>query len=244
MPLSEWDVLALDECGRSSNGTSETSPAGVVVSPFEGVLQTASAECWNPMGSFPSPQFGVVRAGEIGLLDITVVAQTLSHPAGAVRGMIWATWFLRGAEIAATVGITVRGFDDLGKYAGVTPADVKALKDTIARWAKVGRVPAELSALGTAHVLRFNQGDAFFAKQMGHACSATAPGYAELPMLYHTQRRESMEPHIVRRDAAGNLPVVAGKVRPRKKKAAGKTAAGKAAGKTTRAGGRVARKAA
>ena len=179
MALSEWDVLALDEQGRSSNGTSETSPAGVTFNPFEGVLQAAGAECWHPLSEFPTPQFGAVRDGDLTVLDTRVLARTLTHAAsGTVRGLVWATWFLRGAEVTATVGVTVRGFDALGKYAGVTPADVKLFKEALARWAKEGRLPAALAALGTGNALRFNQGDHFFAKQMGHACSATAPGTA------------------------------------------------------------------
>ncbi len=208
MSLSEWDVLALDERGRPSNGTSEPSPAGVTVSPVEGVLQLESAECWHPLSPLPNPQFVVLRAGEATVLDIWTVAETVHFPpakgqaVGAVRGICWATWFHRGAEIAATVGITVRGFDADQKYVGVTAADVSQFRAIVKRWAQYGRVPPQLAELGTANALRFNQGDARIAKQVGTPYSATPPGEAELPLLYHAKRREAVEPHIVRRDLA------------------------------------------
>ena len=230
MALSEWDVLSLDERGRPSNGTSETSPAGLTINPYEGLLQVAGADCWHPQCSFAPPQCAVVRAGDFTLLDVSVVARPVMHePSGSIRGLVWVTWFDRGGEVAATAGITVRGFDAAGKYSGVTAADVRLFAQTLAGWVKDGRVPRELADLNTGNALRFNQGDHFFAKQMGHACSATAPGTAELPMLYHTQRREAIAPYIVRRDAeAGTAPAR----RPRK--AAKKTKPGGATAKTAK----------
>ena len=189
-----------------------TSPAGVTVNPYEGVLQLASGDCCHPLAPFESPQFGVLTHGESSLLDVRVLAETVAFGTGALRGVVWATWFVRGTDVAATVGITVRGFDAAGRYVGVTPGDVRLFRSFLARWAKEGRMPAALSELGTQNALRFNQGDAFFSKKLGHACSATPPGEAELPMLYHAQRRESLEPHIVRRDPAPAAP------RPKKKK--------------------------
>jgi hypothetical protein len=209
MPLSDWDVLAIDEQGRPSNGTSETSPAGVRIDPYEGRLQLAGAELWHPLSTFAPPQIGTVGWGDVALLDVRVLAEPVSSgPGGAARGFVWATWFVRGADVVATVGVSVLGFNSTGTYVGVTAADVGLFREVLARWAKEGRMPRELAELGTGGALRFNQGDAFFAKKLGHACSATPPGEAELPVLYHTQRREAIEPHIVRRDpGADTLPL-------------------------------------
>jgi hypothetical protein len=179
MPVSDWDVLAVDELGRPSNGVSEASPAGVRVEVAENALHVYGEDLWSPLGSLPRPLGMVVRGGDLLLRDTHVLAEPVAR-----GGLAWATWFFRGADPVATVGVVTMGFDEGGRYAGVTPAAVDALRDALARWQAGRRLPAGLAALPAGHALRFNQGDAFFAARLGHALPATPVGEAEVPFAY------------------------------------------------------------
>lgn len=216
--LSEWDVLAVDERGRPSNGTSEASPAGVTVDVYENYLKVSGVELWHPMGPYPSPHAGVIRSGDLNLLDVTVIAEPL--PRG---GLVWATWFHRGAELVGTVGTVAFGFSPESQYVGVRPGDVAAMSAALKRWAAERCLPDSLSELGLANALRYNQGDAFFARQMGHALPATPPGEALLPMLYHAQPTAAA-PAGERVGSDGNSPKTPAKRRGKSKASANKAA--------------------
>ena len=63
MSLSDWDVLALDESGRPSNGASELSPAGLMVEVVEDAIHLVSAGSWLPQSLTPPPLLGTLSHG-------------------------------------------------------------------------------------------------------------------------------------------------------------------------------------
>jgi hypothetical protein len=226
--LSDWDVLALDEKGRPSNGISDKSPGGVVIDVYANYLRILSAESWHPLCPHPSPQCGVIRSGDVEFLDVSVAAEQTGV------NLIWACWFRVGTNVVGTVGTVVNGFDESGRYLGVTPEAAKNFAEQLRAWSRVGRIPHELSVLGVGNALRYNQGDAFFARQMGSAYAATAPGTAELPLFFHAGRNESIKPHLIHATATEPIPMpvapqppAAKKSRPRKARAASQAVSSK-----------------
>lgn len=188
MSLSDWDTLAVDERGRPCNGVSEPSPAGLVVEPHEGRLRLTGPGLWTPACLNPAPILGVVTSGTLSLYDATVLVAP--GRGGLEAGIAWATYFLAlDGALRAIVGVSRRGRTrqapgGTAQWLAVEAADVRHLQRRLAQWRDAGRLPVVLTTLCFDGALRYNQGDAFLASQMGHAHANTPPGPTALPLVY------------------------------------------------------------
>ncbi len=180
--LSDWDVCACDERGRPCNGVSERSPCGLIVEINGNHLHLRSTALWQPLGLFREPLLGIVRSGRLDLFDVHILSEATP------RGLIWATWFQNGQDQNAIVGLCVRGsMSAAGDWQTVTDDDLLSLRTQLTGWEALGLLPASLANIGFQNCLRFNQGDAFLAGQIGYPVSATSIKNPEIPLVFRTQ---------------------------------------------------------
>lgn len=179
MILSNWDVLAVDECGRSSNGVSEQSTCGVSVFPYHNWLNISCQSSWQQGSLQPNPIIGTLRDGELTILDVTIVAVR-----GPADGVYFATWFVDNEEIRATIGLSCYGFVSEQEYQGVTAEHVTFLRSTLRDWVSSRRVPDLLGGIkwNSSKIGRFNQGDAKISLATGQMIPFTLVGQAKMPM--------------------------------------------------------------
>lgn len=176
MALSNWDTLAVDENGAATKGVLE-SPMGVVVEFYKNWIYVSDKKAWREGGGFCKPVVAQVNAGHLDYQDVHIVAKR--GPQNGIYAAVWVGW----KDIKAMVGIGCYGYDDDSEWVGVQPESIQFLEDMIKSEDENHYVDDKLRSIKFDKALRFNQGDAYFAKHVDHAPPATVPGAAQEPVL-------------------------------------------------------------
>lgn len=195
MALSNWDTMAFDHEGKSSNGVF-TSPSGVSVGFYKNWLYVRDPKGWTP-GSYTEPTVMQIESGVVQYKDVHISAFR-----GPQSG-VYATVFSYAEDyksVTGMIGCGVYGYDGGGEegWVGVEEESIRwfqqemiagemePLSEDFKYWIfkHENDIPDVLRwALLVGKPLRFNQGDAYFAHHLGGETSATAPGEAEAPIL-------------------------------------------------------------
>lgn len=197
MALSNWDTLAFDHEAKPVNGIFE-SPCGVIVEIYKNWLYVSDPKAWEEKIGWSKPVIMKMDHGVCHYKDVQIVA--IRGPQIGVYAAVWSGYQYKGSTIKGMIGCGVSGFDDNGKWIGVTNESILWFQNEMISgvmekyilgehyqdemWEFTHEIPEVLRwSLLVGNPLRFNQGDAFFAKALGNEISATAPDKANTPML-------------------------------------------------------------
>lgn len=208
MALSNWDTLAINEKGESTNGVF-TSPLGVSVEFYKNWLYVRDEKGWQDGGAYIEPTVMEVMSGDLVYKDVHIVAKR--GPKNGIYAVIWFHKYAKKKEdekFGALVGVGCCGYSDSGEWVGIEKTEVdflramldehmvEDLRDMMPDSMKGGL--SEEQAMHTYYTfdekircinleggLRFNQGDAYFATHIGTEIPATEPGEAEPTMMSH-----------------------------------------------------------
>jgi hypothetical protein len=222
--ISDWELAALDQDGLPCNGVSEESPAGVTVDIVQNWMQCLDTRGWRDGCLHPSPVVLVTTApADLVYLDTVVRCDTLLYHAAPERSFAFATWHVRSEQVRGLIGLVVPGRRTPTSYRGIEQDQVDELADLLDEWSRRSEIPEQLARLKKSldKLLRFNQGDAFFARKLGHALPVTPVGKADWPLLYQSERLakdQAKEPTNGEQHGAGtagtNLAAVSETLRP------------------------------
>lgn len=208
MALSNWDRLVFGLEGVPVEDF--VSPLGVRVEPYKNWLYLHDpATARSVREPFTGQVVAEFTNGAIRYRDVELVAVR-----GPQEGVYWAAW--SGSEhdgsLRGAVGCGVYGYDDDGRWVGVTAESRDFLQQLLAanaptfdqaelaRYAAEGVDAAGLAELGKLRhhpdslpkpfwsidlggAVRRNQGDAYFAEKLGIPDQATPVGEASPPVL-------------------------------------------------------------
>jgi len=186
MALSNWDTLAIDETGSPTSGTF-ISPLGIEVSLYKNWLYVRDNKAWEDGGSYIHPTVMKVISGDLTYKDVTILAKR--GPQEGVFAVV-SSGANYDNSLKLMVGCGVYGFsgdDWIGVNADSTAFLEALLQELVEEdsWDEESReksVYAKLAA-SLSSASRFNQGDAYFARNLGFEVPKTSPGEAEEPIL-------------------------------------------------------------
>lgn len=192
MALSNWDTWALDEKGEPIPG-SFTSPLGVEVEVYKNWLYVQDERAWVEGGAYIRPIIMEIQSGELTYKDVHVSA--LRGPQEGVYAVVYTTRYPPHVEgepykpptYTGMIGVGVYGYHG-EEWVGVLPESIAWFREQVKNAEKMD-VPREFRDLDWSKGRRFNQGDAFFAKNLGFETPATREGETETPILSQMLRR-------------------------------------------------------
>jgi hypothetical protein len=202
MALSDCDTPALDEKLEATNGVF-VSPLGVQVEVYKNWLYVRDEKAWQEGGGFVKHTVMQINAGDLHYKDLQFRA--VRGPQNGVYAVVWATQYQDQVEgedykppiVTGMVGIGVYGYYG-DEWVGVEDESLKWFVDTLRKkeseTLRIGDqavetesyvldVPDVFRELDFGKSLRFNQGDMFFAKELGVPLQASAPGEAQDSIL-------------------------------------------------------------
>jgi hypothetical protein len=198
MSQSDFDLLAVDESGRPTNGVSEPSPCGVQVEVFHNWLNIRDRTGWREGALTPVPIVGTFLHGELTYQDVTLLAVR-----GPQEGIYFVTWFTDSRQVYATLGIgchgwvqegPVRGSPQIPVYRGILPSSLEFLNFQIQEWLSQQRIPVSLARVSLEQAMRFNQGDAFVTRGANFPVPCTRPGEASPPLALEWLKAQQPPP--------------------------------------------------
>lgn len=219
MALSNWDTLALNEKGESTNGVF-TSPLGVTVEIYKNWLYVRDPKAWQEGGSYVHPVVMEVQKGSFHYKDVQIEA--IRGPKNGIYCVVSCTRYQDQPKatpedpkpayvppiVTAMVGIGCYGYG--GEYGDEWIGIDDTEKDFLAGWLQ-GHATEQVTMFSSSYdpktkewvkgkevmetvshnfdkairdipfgnALRFNQGDAYFAKNLDFELPATKPGEAQ-----------------------------------------------------------------
>ncbi len=175
MALSNWDTLAVDLEGKPIPG-SFTSPLGVQVCFHKNWLYVFDEKAWRE-SRYTRPIVMQVEEGHITYLDTHIQAKR--GPQEGIFAIITSgsEW---NKDLKGMVGCGVYGFND-STWVGVNSESLTFLKGLLTSEDQCQAI----QKVTLDYALRVNQGDLYFAANVGADPQATKPG-------------ESKEPHILK----------------------------------------------
>lgn len=184
MALSNWDTLAVNEKGEAINGVF-TSPMGVTVEFYKNWLYVRDEKGWVEGGAFVKPTVMEVQHGYFTYKDVHIIAAR--GPQGGIFACVWSgSEWAKPSTVTGMVGCGVYGYED-HDFVGVTAVSKSWLKAWLTETDEAGDpnvdAPKVFTQLDFDKTLRFNQGDAYFAKHLGRDVPATPVGEQEAPAL-------------------------------------------------------------
>jgi len=178
MALSNWDTLAFDMEGRPTNGSIRSEKTGVGISIYKNWLYIYDEKVWDKNSEYISPCVGEVWQGEVRYKDITVLAKR-----GPKVGIYTIVIVDRYDIKDIMFGIGCYGYIDDGKgdyeFVGVEDNEVSYLFDFI----ESEKYDKYVSEVKKGELLRFNQGDMYFAGELGTNVPTTPTGETLKPII-------------------------------------------------------------
>lgn len=174
MALSNWDLMAVDGEGKSTNGVFAAS-SGVNVEIYKNWLYVSDEKAWQENCRYVKPVVMEIQEGMLFYKDISIVA--FRGPQDGVFCVVWNNFYPEKKEgenkepeaiLTAMVGCGVYGYDERGEWIGVTKETLEFFVYTL----KTGRgfenyvddLPVELRNINFDNSVRFNQGNVYFAE--------------------------------------------------------------------------------
>jgi len=182
MALSNWDTYALDEKSRPTNGVF-VSPLGVQVEIYKNWIYVRDTKAWEDGGGYIEPVIMEIQHGELTYKDIHIHA--IRGPQNGIYLCVHTSWWSSKEEDEKymMIGIGCYGYSD-HDWIGVQDGSVEFLKEFLTGLVKDYTISEDMiKDIDYEKGLRFNQGDAYFAKALGFETPATEPGEAEGTIL-------------------------------------------------------------
>jgi hypothetical protein len=190
MALSNCDTLAFGPDGKSCNGIfkSVRNP-GDYLEIYKNWIYVRSYEMWKPNRSFNGSVIAEIHHGAVRLLRFDINAARCDEQ-GAV--FVYASECVYSDKALGEAGffeahtrhfggIGCYGFDKANRWVGVETPTVQDFFEWLRK--QDGVSEDWINNCLIAEHLRFNQGDACFAKRLGVETPSTAVGEAESPLL-------------------------------------------------------------
>ncbi len=176
MALSNWDTFAMNEKGEPCKGEF-ISPLGVRVTIYKNWVYVYDEVAWQEnIKCHQKPCVMEIFKSEMQYKDVVIVSDFIDNT-------IYLAVFSYTEPLTGMVGVGSYGFDDDGKYVGVTKTHLRKLKDFLETETNYFSIPVELKELSLKDGNRFNQGDMFFHEKLGIDKQCSVPGKAEEPIL-------------------------------------------------------------
>lgn len=187
MALSNWDTLAFGPDGASSDGNfAQEKEPDIVLRIYKNWVYVEHPRMWVAGGQYVEPTIASISHGEISLASFRIEAARDDDQQSI---FVWAQEVLIEPAYRQRffAGIGCYGFGDGGKWLGVTPRTLESfwtwMETHLASEGEDSDYAAWLKTCRAAKPARFNQGDRYFAENLGTPLSATEPGKAEEPVL-------------------------------------------------------------
>lgn len=206
MALSNWDTCSWNEKGEPINGIFIT-PRGIGVHVYKNWLYVSDEKAWHEDVGYIKPTIMQIDEGRLSYGDLNIEAIR-----GPQNGVYAACWSGRLKDFTGMIGIGVYGFDGRN-WVGVTAQSINWIQtEAFGHKPEVGRmvdqhgnqvgaewttdpeteeIPVVLLRRMPKEVLRFNQGDAFFANAGGFDVPSTEPEKSEAPLLIQALKKEN-----------------------------------------------------
>lgn len=178
MALSNWDTLAVNEEGKSITGTF-ISPSGVVVEIYKNYIAVRDPQAWKEGCGFSEPTIMVVNEGNFTYKDVQILATR-----GPKEGIYLAvtSGHFSDKTLKCMLGIGCYGFD-VDKWVGIEDREIDYLQSKLEKWAYNYDIDPEVAKISLDKSTRYNQGDAYFANNLGTDIPNSPPGKSDEPMI-------------------------------------------------------------
>lgn len=209
MALSNWDTLALDLDSKPISGGFE-SPSGVYVEFYKNWLYVHDKKGWHEHKSFSEPVVAEIYEGSLAYKDVQIEA--VRGPQNGVYAVIMSGYDdslkgvvgcgVSGYEDHKWVGVkdeSVKFLHDfINHYERMTRDEAlhevktvggrseseQCFEELIAMWMQPEYdFDEKVRAVKLDCALRYNQGDAYFARHLDFEIPATEPGKSEPPLI-------------------------------------------------------------
>lgn len=171
MGLSNWDTLALDENGQTSDGRLLHPEGGAAQFHKNGIRIYAKVADEYPVAS--------VQEGLMNIAGFHILAVR-----GPQNGIFAVVHYIGHAPNYSTVGMVgcgVYGYEG-SDWTGVNKQSLEFFQDWLTNEDNAD-IPDVFRVLNVSKAPRFNQGDAFFARLAGDTVPTTEPGQAQEPVM-------------------------------------------------------------
>lgn len=180
MALSDWDTLAFDELGQSTNGVF-TTPLGVHAEFYKNWLYISDEAAWTEEGGFTKPTIMQVNAGDLRYRDLSIRA--VHGPWNGIYAVCWSGYVnLSGMPFTSMAGISCYGWDD-DTWVGVSVNPIKFMRAWLRRAFHAHDLSEAMREVQLDKMLRFNQGDRYICKYLNRELPRSYPGDAESPII-------------------------------------------------------------
>jgi hypothetical protein len=205
MALSNWDTAAWDEGGTPTNGVFETSWGSVQI--YKNWIYVRDPKAWTEGGAYIRPTVMEVQSGSISYKDLCIEA--VRGPQNGVYCAVWTpSHFREDKRLKGMLACGVYGFDG-EDWVGVKPESLQLFSELITDKVRIQEfctvydsvkgkykemlnyeadswdIPDEFRKIDVTKAVRFNQGDAFFAQNLGFDIPCSPPGEAEPTVMDH-----------------------------------------------------------
>jgi len=181
MALSNWDTLAVDHNNNFINGAIK-SKMGVIVEIYKNWLYISDNVAWQN-GSYAKPVVSEIHYGSLIYKDVFIYAKR--GPQQGVYCIVHTPIYINKNEKPnLMVGIGCYGYDG-DNWVGVRHESVDFLTEMLS--SNLEDLPLEykniIENLDLRAALRFNQGDNYFANNLGFNSPSSKVGTAKEPVL-------------------------------------------------------------
>ena len=179
MALSNWDTLAFDKNGNSTNGVFDTGKIQVKI--YKNWLYVHDSVAWEVGSGFENDTIMQLSNGDITYKNIRNAAKRGRQ--NSVMCMVWTDDYRKNGRdrYEIMVGCGVYGYRR-NSWVGVEMETYNKLREFVTKVAEYEFSTEDVIILPD-NPLRFNQGDAFFAKNLSIDMPVTEIGNTGNPVL-------------------------------------------------------------
>jgi hypothetical protein len=181
MALSNWDILMLDEKGKSLPGVWQSS-LGLKLEIYKNWLHLHDEKAWyENAGFYSKPIIAKIDSGSYDYKNLHILA--IRGPQNGVFVIVWEDFYSKDYKkhwVRGAIGCGVYGYTQgiSGRYIGVTKTSLRwFIKEMHKK--DFYTIPDVFVNLDLLKGQRYNQGDAFFTCHIGTPLQNTKAGKAK-----------------------------------------------------------------
>lgn len=190
MALSNWDTLAFDKNGKPTNGIFQCK--GITAEIYKNWLYIHDPHAWEKDGRFCEDTIMQIYHGEVDYKTIQIIAKRGRQASILCVVYSWDYNKPKAKQYEFMIGCGVYGYRG-GKWVGVEEKTFAQLL-AFAKQVISEKTPAKDVVKFPEKPLRFNQGDAYFAKAFSQKIPASEVEKAEKPVMEQAIAKVDTEP--------------------------------------------------